>query len=283
MTPLFYCRLDNFGDALNPYLMERLFRVPVRWETKKRARLCGIGSILTVFARPRHKFSGYFTRPFLPPLYAWTSGFIEEPPEGYRFVRRMRFLALRGKQSLRAAERLQGERIHVPLGDGGLLCAKLLDHLPEKRFALGLVPHVADFDDPIFRRLQAAIPHSTIIDLRGPPLAALEKIASCDGILSSSLHGLIAADSLGLPNRWIEVSDRVDGKGYKFRDYYSVFGLEAIQPLRIISEAALTAKKVNRLMESYPIARAPVDAVCVSLEHAFRGFAQTAREDIRNE
>lgn len=266
MISCFYCRLDNFGDAINPFLLERVFHVPIRWTTKKTATLCGIGSILTVFARPPNKFSGYLTRALMPPINVWSSGFIEEPPLHYRFIRKMHFWALRGKLSLKAAERLQEKNIHVPLGDGGLLCSMLLDHRPDKQYALGLVPHVADFGNPLFRQLQEVLPHTTVIDLRGSPLVALKKIASCENILSSSLHGLIAADSLGIPNRWIEVSDRVDGHRYKFKDYYSVFGKEKINPLippicrkqlthvfeRTIVQSHCVKKIQNALLKTFP-------------------------------
>jgi hypothetical protein len=45
-------------------------------------------------------------------------------------------------------------------------------------------------------------------------------------VLSSSLHGLIAADALGVPNAWIGLSDALRGGDFKFRDYYGVFGIE---------------------------------------------------------
>ena len=69
------------------------------------------------------------------------------------------------------------------------------------------------------------------IDIKAPVIEFLNQVASCDFIFSSSLHGLIAADSLGIPNKWVKFSDLVLGNGYKFKDYYSVFGLEDEKPL----------------------------------------------------
>ena len=48
---------------------------------------------------------------------------------------------------------------------------------------------------------------------------------SCKHIISSSLHGLICSDSLGIPNRWIKLSQLL-GNDFKFKDYYSVFDIE---------------------------------------------------------
>ena len=45
-------------------------------------------------------------------------------------------------------------------------------------------------------------------------------------VLSSSLHGLVAADSFGVPNRHIVLSHKPKGDGFKFDDYYSAYGVE---------------------------------------------------------
>lgn len=55
------------------------------------------------------------------------------------------------------------------------------------------------------------------------PISVLHDIARCEYILSSSLHGLVVADALGIPNAWILLSDKVHGNGFKFRDYHSAF------------------------------------------------------------
>ncbi len=58
------------------------------------------------------------------------------------------------------------------------------------------------------------------IDVMEYPEKVIGLIDQCEYILSSTLHGLIVADSLGIPNAWIESPDLTGGR-FKFDDYYS--------------------------------------------------------------
>ena len=49
-------------------------------------------------------------------------------------------------------------------------------------------------------------------------------------MISSSLHGLIASDSLGIPNMRFVASDKIIGGDYKYNDYYSSYGIN--QPVK---------------------------------------------------
>ena len=107
----------------------------------------------------------------------------------------------------------------TPIGDPGLLAGLFLKNRKiRKKYEFGLIPHYVDQTHD-FVRNQRGKKNVKIIDVRQSARKVTQEIAECDGIFSSSLHGLIVADSLGIPNAWMEFSDKVVGNGFKFRDY----------------------------------------------------------------
>ena len=68
--------------------------------------------------------------------------------------------------------------------------------------------------------------NSKFIDVQNETKQVLKEISQCKYIISTSLHGLIIADSYGIPNCWCEISDRILGERFKFHDYFSSFGTD---------------------------------------------------------
>ena len=138
------------------------------------------------------------------------------------------------------AQRMVGRTLDIPTGDGGILASELLDTLPEKRYDVGIVPHVCDLNDPAVTDLLGRYENAKFINVKDDPIAVLTEIAQCRCILSSSLHGLIAADSFHIPNLHIVFSDRPLGDGYKFDDYYSAYGVQhSPRDLRVSAAPAI--------------------------------------------
>lgn len=257
----------NFGDAINPYLIDRVFQVPVKWAPRSRADFCGIGSILQGFSK--YKTRGPIIKMFHAPLTIWSSGFIGAPKTKERFFRKIEVSAVRGIYSKQRLEILLKRPVDCPLGDGGLLLSHLLEKQPEKKYALGIVPHVSDFTNPLLQQIKDSIKHSVIIDMSARPLQVLKQLAECETIISSALHGLVTADSLGIPNKWIEVSDHVEGAGYKFRDYYSAFGITDVQPLRLSAPYHVPDDFIRAITDTYAIDAKQVQQIQQNLINAF--------------
>ena len=86
---------------------------------------------------------------------------------------------------------------------------------------------------PYLMILHVYIVTNVILDSQRCNINIIDEINQCDFIISSSLHGIIISDAYNIPNVWVEFSDNVVGKGFKFRDYYSSVRTEIPIPIRI--------------------------------------------------
>lgn len=184
------------------------YGIEAEWAPPRRAEFVGVGSILQA----------------LPPRWSgtvWGAGHIK-----HRATLSAHILALRGP--------LTGE---APLyADPGLLAGRDVSVTAEH--PTGVIAH---YIAPL-----AVDGHQ--IDVQADPDTVIREAAKCERITSSSLHGLIVADSLGIPNRWIH-EPRVVGDGFKFRDYAAAFG-ETIEPgVWRLAPQDQVAEKQERLVE----------------------------------
>jgi len=236
---LFYCRTQNFGDALNTLIFERVLGVPVRYAKKRWAELCGIGSLLDALIRTP-SIASLLTRTCRPPIHVFSSGFMFPLPSlRVRPLRTMVVHAVRGRQTYQQLVDLgvvTPEQV-VAYGDAGLFAPLLLERTVSKRYFCGIIPHIVERNCAEIEVLSSTIPNSTVIDFGAPPLSVLERMASCEMIVSSAMHGLIVADALGIPNIWMEVSDRISGGRHKFNDYYSAYVNYKKKPVAVYNVA----------------------------------------------
>lgn len=187
----------NFGDDINPALFSLLADRPMRLQTNRdHPHFLGMGSIL-------EKATAHSV--------VLGSGFLRPPPA--KVVTSARIVAVRGKLSREAL----GAGDEILLGDPMVLLDQVFRPTPGKRHALGVVPHVSEV--AAFRR--RAKPGLRVIDPAESPWKVVEAIASCERLMSQSLHGLIVADALGVPNLWLAPSASMAGGEFKFHDYFS--------------------------------------------------------------
>lgn len=204
----------NFGDQLTPLLIERLFGVRVKNSRSATSELVAVGSILENMSNAERS------------PYVWGTGFIREG--GQYSGKRLRIKAVRGQLSLARVGQLVGDS-HVALGDPGILAAEAFPEfqgLP-KRNKIGIVPHFTDFDSPQLAKFRNGN-GVEVINPRSPAARVIRRIVESEVVLSSSLHGLVVADSFGIPNFWTPMGSGLIGGRYKFDDYYSAFGKVAV-------------------------------------------------------
>jgi pyruvyltransferase len=131
----------------------------------------------------------------------------------------------------RTRERLAKEGIAAPAvyGDPALLLPRFYNPDVTPTEELGIIPHYEDRQDSNVLRFREQ--GAFVIDIFGDELQFVDQVKRCKRVVSSSLHGLIVADAYGIASKWISLSDRVYGGGFKFQDYYLSIGLEGESPL----------------------------------------------------
>jgi pyruvyltransferase len=197
--PAFFWHIGtpNFGDDINPSFFEKISGVPVRLEVnQKNPHFLGMGSIL---------------ERAIESSVVLGSGFIAQPAAPVNLPGRL--IAVRGKLSRAAIQNCP----EVLLGDPMVLLSQIYIAPHIKINRIGLVPHVSQVNE--FKRLAPA--GVVIIDPAAEPWSVIRSIAECSYIISQSLHGLIVADALEIPNLWIKPSEQMIGGDFKFLDYFS--------------------------------------------------------------
>jgi pyruvyltransferase len=207
----------NFGDSISPLLVEAVLGRKVKYAPVSRADMIGIGSLLDL-AIQRHWQRKYFLR--FHPLAVWGSGSIE--PTYLHRPHNFAIGSVRGPHTRHA----MGLSAECPLGDPGLLCSAIWPASKTKTHRWGIVPHIADRTSSHVMQLVNDTKHAVMIDLGSSDLAATARlIASCEHIVSSSLHGIIVADCYGIPAHWASFGDRIKGGDWKYNDYFASVGL----------------------------------------------------------
>jgi pyruvyltransferase len=209
----------NFGDVLGTEILSFYGLTPI-WSPPIACQMISVGSIIQNVGQT---FNGFVLG----------SGLIQDRPYP---LPKAKFLAVRGALT----RELVNAPPQTPLGDLGLLVPYVYSvNRPTTQYRLGVIPHYRDADDPAINQLINRYPDEILrIDVLATPQAVVNAISSCDHIVSSSLHGLIVADTLQIPSGWIVQSSNVTGDGFKFHDYGSSVNRTMI-PHRLIGTESL--------------------------------------------
>lgn len=197
----------NFGDILTPYLFKHLagYRaVYTPLHVKAPFFIC-VGSII-------NKATEYTT--------VWGSGAmcLEDKPN-YK----AKYLAVRGPIT-RDLIIANGGTCPSIFGDPALLLPQIYKPNISCRYDLGIIPHYVDYET--VRNWYANSPEIKIINLLNSNVnVIINEMLECRNIVSSSLHGIIAAVAYGLPVSWVEFSNKLSGDGTKFEDFFQSIGV----------------------------------------------------------
>ena len=226
----------NFGDEFPKDLITKLLKRPIEpTNNPEKAELFAIGSILS-----------YLPIKLSRKVYVWGSGFIsnEKEKDTQLPLDQIVYTAVRGEYT---KDRLQKYiNPSITLGDPGILVS-MVYQASRKTEKIGVVPHYVDVKNELVERLRND-ERFLVIDPLDSPETVAKEISSCKCVFSSSLHGLIFADSYGIPNARVCFSNKVYGGDYKFKDYCSGVG----QKYRIAETNDIWNKEaVAKLIKEY--------------------------------
>jgi hypothetical protein len=209
----------NFGDLITRDLLKHYRYRPI-WFNQKRADLISTGSLIEHLSED---FKG---------TILGTGAIDINTKTKFLYAN---IVGLRGEKT----KKNLSVSSQVVLGDPGLLSDRLIqNNRAVKKFELGVIAHYSDANSVVIQKLKSKFGAEILfINVRQEPLLVLREMDACKHIISSSLHGLICADSLGISNRWIKLSNLLGGN-FKFEDYYSVFGVNPV-PYLLTGEESL--------------------------------------------
>ena len=199
-----YVKSSNFGDCVFPYMLESS-EIPHKWVShNEECKVISTGSILGIGAKKD--------------TLVWGSGVINiNTSVNLKAI----FLLVRGKYSAKAVEQ------DVPLGDPAIALCEYYKPLSTKKVhKIGIIPHQIHFDKVKKEITEKGLDYYIIdptTNTKNSFERYIEEVNSCEKIISTTLHGTIAAHSYGVPAIPYHYDDALTGDGTKFLDYYSVW------------------------------------------------------------
>ncbi|HHS9578074.1 TPA: polysaccharide pyruvyl transferase family protein [Raoultella planticola] len=232
-----WCYIDNFGDALNPYLIGKLTGKKVVYRNfekpnyKKEIKLL-IKSLLKFKAYDINRLRafddnenvvlgiGSLLNRSRPRFHVWGTGYMNQHERAKGGI----LYAVRGRFS---AEKLHSEGFDYcdVWGDPAILLPMVYPGKNiNKKFTLGIIPHLKDYE--YFKQTYGSNKGVNVIDLKTSNIEdVLNQMLHCEKIISTSLHGVIVGHAYGIPTIWIKHND-IDTDGFKFNDYFDSVGIE---------------------------------------------------------
>lgn len=211
-------KLENYGDLLSKYIVEKITKNCVAWVNpikrslfnKRKKVIFAIGSIL--------QFADKNT-------IVWGSGIISKDTE----VGNATFLAVRGPETRNLLIR-KGFKVPKIYGDPALLLPLFFNPVVKKKYKLGIIPHYVDFKH--INDLNKNDDSVLVINLLTNNIEDVTKqIMECEVTVSSSLHGIIVSHAYDIPCLWMECSDKIFGDKIKYKDYLNSVDLKFYLPL----------------------------------------------------
>ena len=230
----------NFGDVLSPEIVKYVSGRDVTWASIEDCDMISTGSL--------YGWLRINAKRYQRDVHIWGSG-IKKPVEAVGMLDHLHHHLVRGPLTAVAAENDQ-----LPMGDPGLLSDRAFGiQQASDAKGIGVIPHRSEWSREDYIAQLGALPGVRLINFRSDDCKdCISQIAACESIYSSSLHGLIVADALGIKNHWFQ-GNRFEGSGhdYKYFDYALSVGRNLQEPVDIEDHIAAGAHATPRQFDYF--------------------------------
>jgi pyruvyltransferase len=225
----------NFGDELSQVIVEKILGNPVTLASlkEKKKTLFAVGSILH-YARNEDVILG--------------SGFRETPLLEKRFNK----LDVRAVRGPRTRDFLLQMGIDCPAvyGDPAVLMGHLFPEFKKEAplYDYIIIPNIGE--------IKGFLPYRNVVLPTEPWDVIVKKMMKSRLVISSSLHGIIVAESFGIPARLLKMT--MIEKLLKYQDYYESTGRPNFQYATSVQEALKMGAEpfgtfdIMPLLDSFP-------------------------------
>jgi hypothetical protein len=195
----------NFGDEITPWLFNKMCGItqisPCNIKSEKNV-LLAVGSIMRLSSSK---------------TVVWGSGIRNIDQSDFSCARK--YCAVRGPFTKRQLNNL-GFSCPSIFGDPGLLLPNYYKPKIKKKFKLGIIPHISEFEE--LKKHFSKFPEIKIISLKTNNIEkTVNEILECEFTVSTSLHGIITSVAYGIPTRWLKYSNKINGDDIKFYDFFA--------------------------------------------------------------
>lgn len=264
--------INNFGDELSPYLIKKLTGHPVEYSNSKENTLYAIGSILNFDSLHSQNIiwgSGTLHKhslDILPKIFPIKRNFLT----AFKRIRTKKensyICSVRGPLTRQA---IISHNIPCPelYGDPAILIRRHFSPNFEPLHKAGLILHYTQ---------SQILPDSlqkgnklNIISMKCTSDKEIENcistICQCEKIYSTSLHGLIIAQTYGIPAQWVQIKNfRIHiNQEHKFLDYF--YGVKAPVQKPIV----ISLDNLDQLLDVEPTKYIISDSTIDKLHDAF--------------
>ena len=252
---------NNWGDIISPFIF--------KWLTGRDATLVGYRG--KDYDKEKLMMAGSCLQRAGKNTIVWGAGYIASTAKVGASPKKI--CAVRGPLT---KERLITQKIRCPsiYGDPALVVPFMVKVQRVVKYRVGIIPHYVDYTNAWVKK-KGENANITVINIKEGFTQVIKKVCECGTILSSSLHGLILADAYRIPSLWIELSNKLVGDGFKFRDYYRSIESNIEHPVSIA--------KNTKIKNILPAATEKNPYKHINVKNLVDAFPYPVKEDVYSE